>query len=86
MSLEAINGVPASMSTSRSSTTRASSVRDLPWRVGDNRVSPTTDNGVRPSACIVDCELLVTLAPMYLAREALIILVSAPVSIVRRKG
>ena len=49
-----MKGVPAKISTSRSSTTRASSVRGLPRCVRDRRISPRTltDNGVRPSACI----------------------------------
>ena len=52
------------------------------------RVSPTTDNdsGRRLSAYKAVYELLVTIAPICLAREALITLVLAPVSIVMRKG
>ena len=61
-------------------------MRDLPWRNNETRVSPTTDKGVRPSACRAVWELLVIFAPMCFAIEALIMLVSAPVSMVRRKA
>ena len=60
MSLEVMKGIPASMSTSRSLTTRASRVSGRPWRIRGRRVSPTTANWVRSSACKAAWELLVT--------------------------
>ncbi len=64
MSLLAMKGVPASISTSRSSTTRASRVRDLSLRDNSRRVSPMMESGVRPSACNASCELFDIVAPM----------------------
>ena len=80
MSLVIIKGVPAKMSTSKSSTTRASSVRHLAARDRVRWVSLTTTSGVTPSACKAYCEVLTIGALMLRATEDLIMLVSAPVS------
>ena len=75
-----INGVPAKTSTSKSSTTRASRVRHVPARERVRWVSPTTTRGVTPSACRACWEDFTMGASMLRATEALIMLVSAPVS------
>ena len=80
MTLVIINGVLAKMSTSKSSATRASSVRCLAARDRVRWVSPTKTSGVTPSACKACWDVLTIGASMLRATEDLIMLVSAPVS------
>ena len=77
-----MNGVPGKTSTSKSSTTRASRVRCLPARERVRWVSvgPTTTRGITPSACRACWDVFTMGAAMLQATEALIMLVSAPVS------
>ena len=75
-----MNGVPAKTSTSKSSTTSASRVRCLSDRERVRWVSPTTTRGVTPSACRACWDVFTMGAAMPRATEALIMLVSAPVS------
>ena len=86
MSLAIRKGVPARMSTSRSSTTRASRASCFSARDKMRRVSPATAKGVTPSACNACWEDCLMEAPIEWATDDLIILVSAPVSRVSRSG
>ena len=74
------NGVPAKISTSRYTTTRASNVRLLLARDKFIWASPKTVNGVTPSACKACWEDLSMMIWRERATDALIMLVSAPVS------
>lgn len=80
MSLVIINGVPAKMSTSKSSITRASSVRRLAASYRVRWVSPTTMSGVTPSVCKACWDVSTIGASMLRATKDLIMLVSASVS------
>ena len=64
MSLVVMNGVPASTSTSKSLTTRASRCRSRLSRDSMSCVSPT------PSTCLASLELLVIFAPIDLATDS----------------
>lgn len=81
-----MNGIPARMSTSKSSTTRASRASFISERARHTCTSPITAKGVVPSACNAFCEDFSTLSPNERAREALTMLVSAPVSRVNFTG
>ena len=83
ISLVTKNGVPASMSTSKSFTTNASRWSLFALRLKSKRTSPTTTNGVIPSAWNAVCLVFWIGAPICSATAVFIMLVSAPVSRVR---
>ena len=77
MSLAIKKGVPARMSTSKSSTTRASRASCFSARDKMSRVSPATAKGVTPSACNACWDDCLMGAPIEWATDDLIVLVSA---------
>ena len=84
MSLTDINGVPARMSMSWSSTTNPSNSKVCVSRVKNSRASPTTFIGEEPSAWWAVWELVVTLARNRRMAERRKRLHVAPLSIIMR--